>query len=328
MPKAPEQSSVAALPSDRIPQAMATITQHQPAATNPAIADSAKTLASYSYLHDLMKHYQVKDLVNVDADSFVQTLQELHTPCEAATESTGDDQTQHPMAARFHWGHRHNFGEFSMPGRMGNHHIAVVATFIDALPALSPSLQGKRVLDIGCWTGGTSLLLAAMGAQVVAIEEIKMYADCAEFLRRAFDVQGLEIRHTSLFDCTGKEYQDAFDYVLFAGVLHHLSDPKLAMRITFNCLKDGGQCLLETLSFDHDRRILARRAEDAAGNSERPWGWHWLLFTPPTLQEMMRFVGFTIDHSCTVVDGRTFAVGRRDQHVDFRRSGLSVRDIR
>ena len=328
MPQAPEQSSVVAVSSDHIPQPMATITQPQQSATNPAIPDSAKTLASYGQLHDLMKQYQIKDLVNVDADSFMQWLQQLHTPRKATIKFAGDDRIQHPMADRFHWGHRHNFGEFSMPGRMGNHHIAVVATFIDALPTLSSSLQGKRVLDIGCWTGGTSLLLAAMGAQVVAIEEIKMFADCAEFLRRAFDVQGLEIRHASLFDCTGKEYQDAFDYVLFAGVLHHLSDPKLALRITFNCLKDGGQCLLETLSFDHDRTILTRRAEDAAGNSEHPWGWHWLLFTPPTLQEMMRFVGFTIDHPCTVVDGRTFAVGRRDHHVDFRRSGLSMRNIR
>ena len=328
MPKAPEQSSVAAVRSDHMPRAMATITQNQPTATNPAIADSAKTLASYGQLHDLMKQYQVKDLVNVDADSFLQTLRELHTPCEARTKSAGDDKIQHPMADRFHWGHRHNFGEFSMPGRMGNHHIAVVATFVDALPALSQSLKGKRVLDIGCWTGGTSLLLAAMGAQVVAIEEIKMYANCAEFLRHAFDVQGLEIRQTSLFDCTGKEYQDSFDYVLFAGVLHHLSDPKLAMRITFNCLKDGGQCLLETLSFDHDRKILARRAEEAAGNSERPWGWHWLLFTPPTLEQMMQLVGYEIAHRCAVLDGRTFVVGRRNHHVGFRRSGFSVRDIR
>ncbi len=328
MPKAPEQSSVTAVPRDHVPQAMATTIQPQPAATNPAIADSAKSLSSYGHLHDLMKQYQTKDLVNVDADSFLRWIQQLQAACDTTAESARTDEIQHPMADRFHWGHRHNFGDFSMPGRMGNHHIAVIATFIDALPALSRSLQGKRVLDIGCWTGGTSLLLAAMGAQVVAIEEIKMYADCAEFLCHAFDVQRLEVRHTSLFDCTGQEYQDAFDYVLFAGVLHHLSDPKLALRIVFNSLKDGGQCLLETLSFDHDQRILARRAEDAAGNSERPWGWHWLLFTPPTLQEMMRFVGFTIDHPCTVVDGRTFAVGRRDHHVDFRRSGLSMRDIR
>lgn len=328
MPKAPEQSSVAAVPSDRIPQAMATITQHQPAATNPAIADSAKTLASYGYLHDLMKHYQVKDLVNVDADSFVRTLQELHTPCEATTKSTGDDQTQHPMAARFHWGHRHNFGEFSMPGRMGNHHIAVVATFIDALPALSPSLHGKRVLDIGCWTGGTSLLLAAMGAQVVAIEEIKMYAHCAEFLRHAFDVRNLSVKHKSLYDCIEDEMQDSFDLVLFAGVLHHLSDPKLALRIVFNSLRDGGVCLLETLSFDHDKRILARRAEDAAGNCDGPWGWNWLLFTAPTLTQVLRDVGYEITHPCRIIDGRTYVVAQRKQHVPMRRSGLSVSNIR
>lgn len=289
---------------------------------------SSKKLPSYSYLHELMKRYQLKDLVNIEADSFVQTLQDMHYPREATRKITKDHQSQHPMAKQFHWGHRHNFGEFSMPGRMGNHHIALLATFIDHMGAIDQSLKGKRILDIGCWTGGTSLLLAAMGAKVVAIEEIEHYAKTAEYLAKAFDVSNLTVHRKSLYECTEDEMQDSFDLVLFAGVLHHLSDPKLALRIVFNCLRDDGLCLLETLSFDHDKRILTRRAEDAAGNCDGPWGWNWLLFTAPTLTQVLCDVGYEITHPCSIIDGRTYVVAQRKQHVPMQRSGLSVSNIR
>ena len=37
---------------------------------------SAKTLPSYPYLHELMRRYQVKDLVGVDPEAFLRTLDE------------------------------------------------------------------------------------------------------------------------------------------------------------------------------------------------------------------------------------------------------------
>lgn len=295
----------------------------------PAADLSARRLPSYSHLHELMRRFQVKDLVNVDAESFMRTLDEFEQLDDHEMEGFAGRDKQHPIYVKFHWGHRHDFGEFSKPGRMGNHHIMVMATFIDELKAIGQSLAGKRVLDIGCWTGGTSLLLAAMGAEVVAVEEVKKYAECTRYLAHAFDMRSIEVRHMSLYECITDEFQDAFDLVLFPGVLHHLSDPKLALRITFNCLTDGGSCLIETLSFDHDAEIVARSALDLASEpAHEPWGWNWLLFTPATLMQTMEGVGYTISHPCTAVDGRTFVVGRRDRHTDLWRAGLSVRTIR
>lgn len=290
---------------------------------------TAKSLPSYGYLHELMRRYQVKDLVNVGHEGFLRKLQEFAAIDDGAMEGYVDATKQNPVTVKFHWGHRHDFGCFSMPGRMGNHHIAVMATFIDKLGAIPRSLSGMRVLDVGCWTGGSSLLLCAMGAEVVAVEEVRKFADCARYLAFAFDVKALEVRHMSLYECTAAQFQDDFDLVLCAGVLHHLSDPKLALRIMFNCLKDGGLCLLETLSFEHDPHIRARRAREAAGEGAlEPAGWNWMLFTRPTLARTLEEVGYAISHPCSVVDDRSFIAARRVRHADMWRGGLSVRNIR
>lgn len=62
---------------------------------------------------------------------------------------------------------------------------------------------------------------------------------------------------STLYEYTGAEPQDRFDVVLFAGVLYHVTDPVLALRIVFNCLRDGGVCVVETAITHSDDRILA-----------------------------------------------------------------------
>ena len=95
-------------------RALSTLARQEELTTTAATTKSAKMLDSYRHLHDLMKQYQLKDLVNVDAASFIQTLQEMQIAGPATTEAIGDKQNQHPMAQQFQWGHRHDFGTFSM----------------------------------------------------------------------------------------------------------------------------------------------------------------------------------------------------------------------
>ena len=57
----------------------------------------------------------------------------------------------------------------------------IIADFIDQFD-FPEKLGGMRVLDIGAWTGGISLLLAAMGAKVVALEEVVKYSNTVNYL--------------------------------------------------------------------------------------------------------------------------------------------------
>lgn len=289
------------------------------------------SLPSYNYLKNLMFNYQVKDLVNVDSKSFERRIDEFLQLQDYEMEGFKDPGKQRDLSIKFHWGHNHDFGEFSLKGRMGDRHILLLATFIDKFRAIPTSLDGLRVLDIGCWTGGTSLLLSKMGAHVVAIEEVKKYVDCLDYLKYAFNIARLEPKNLSLYDCTRPDFQDSFDIVLFAGVLYHVTDLIVALRITFNCLKDGGVCLLETAAINSNKLILSYegptvfKSGSAKGLSRS--GWNWFVPSPEVLSKMMSDVGYT-DIQIKVIGKRAFAVGKRHTHVDMMRGGLSDRNIR
>lgn len=291
-----------------------------------------EALPSYYYLQNLMSKYQVKNLVNVDQKSFKRIIDEFLQLKDYEMEGFKDPEKQRDYTIKFHWGHNHDFGDFSLKGQMGEAHITKIALFIDRFKAIPRSLDGLRVLDIGCWTGGTSLLLAAMGAHVVAVEEVKKYVDCMNYLKYAFDIDRLEPKNLSLYECTKPEFQDSFDIVLFAGVLYHLSDPIIALRITFNCLKDGGVCLLQTAAINSKKSILnyegpmVFRFGDKENLSRR--GWNWLFPSPSALFQMMTDVGYSEVQVNKYEKENLFVIGKRKSHVDLMRSGLSVRTIR
>ncbi len=292
----------------------------------------AATSASYTALAALMDRYTTEALVNTDAQAFRRRIDEFLSLDDFAVEGYQDPSMQRDLSMRFHWGHDHDFGEFKLAGRMRDRHIALLTQFMDEFDALPLDLTGLRVLDIGCWTGGTSLLLHAMGAEVYAIEEVRKYADCAGYLADAFGLERLQVENLSLYDLGRDDLQDRFDIVLFAGVLYHVTDPVIALRHTFNVLKDGGTCLVETAAIPALRQSLEYEGptlfaeRDAKGKSRG--GWNWFVPSTRTLARMMADVGYTDVRTRGLVAGRAFAVGKRQRHVDILRAGLSVRDVR
>lgn len=289
---------------------------------------------SYGELRALMSRYQTRNLANESPESFEQTVRGLLSLEDYQMEGYRDPTRQRDLSIRFHWGHDHDFGTFQLTGRMSDRHLRLISVFIDTFHALPLSLAGKRVLDVGCWTGGTSLAFAAMGAEVVAIEEVNKYVDALTYLKDAFEVNNLEVRNLSLYECTTPEFQDQFDYVLFAGVLYHLTDPILGLRVVFNSLRDGGLCLLETAAIPAKGPTLRYEGPNVLwggdANQLARSGWNWFLPSTTTLVNMMRDVGFDsirAPHRVTSA-GRQFAVAKRIRHVDILRAGLSSPGIR
>lgn len=287
-------------------------------------------LPSLDYVSGLKAHYQVANLVGVSPTEFRAKIEAFMALDDAKMEGYQSDDQQRGRSVRFEWSEDHDFGDFEVKGMAQNRSTWLISMFIDQLKALPRDLTGKRVLDIGCWTGGTSFILAQMGASVVAIEEVKKYVECLEYLCDSFGISTVEPRNLSLYDLTGEEFQDAFDIVLFGGVLYHLSDPVLGTRITFNALRDHGICLLETAVARSKERILEYAGKDQPGRGSSA---NWFFPSPNVVHAIMDEVGYRdirsiLQPQTVIPQDRLLAVGKKVTQVDMLRAGLSVPGIR
>jgi tRNA (mo5U34)-methyltransferase len=111
---------------------------------------------------------------------------------------------------------------------------------IDALKArlaafpIPADLTGRRVLDVGAWTGWCSFEMERRGAEVVAV-------DCIEFeeFREAHRMIGSRVDYRILdVDELTPATVGLFDYVLFFGVLYHLRNPLLGLEKICALTKD------------------------------------------------------------------------------------------
>lgn len=291
-----------------------------------------------AFLRELMqRHYTVAQLKNETPEAFQRHIQGLIGQRDAAIEGYGDATSQRDFSVQFAWGHDHDFGTFALRGAMLSRHIDILATCMAEYGIPAADLRGKRVLDIGCWTGGTSLLLAAMGADVFAIEEVRKYAACVDYLKRAFGIDNLTVEHRSLYSLADAGFDDCFDIVLYSGVLYHVTDPVLSLRIVFNTLKDGGACLLETMAIGGAGSVCrydgAFHTLTKPSNGTPRYGWQWFVPSLAAIAAMMTDVGFEVRRA-TLHEGvpsderRALALGIRQTHRDMLRAGLARPDLR
>jgi hypothetical protein len=166
---------------------------------------------------------------------------------------------------------------------------------------------------------------------VVAIEEVKKYVDSLEYLKRAFGLTKLTVLNKSLYEMNTPEFYDQFDYVFYSGVIYHVTDPVLSLRIAFNMVKDGGKCFVETASTADKKKTLEYEGPQIIRGGDKQTltrrGWNWFIPSVPTLAQMMYDVGFE-NVQAKRVDDRAFSVGTRLQHCDMLRAGLAIRNIR
>ena len=285
-------------------------------------------MKTYDQLAELMRErYHTDRLMGISAADFEAKIRAMCGVEDHEIEGYEDPAKQRDQSVKFTWGHDQDFGTFKVSGLMRDRHIRIVADFIDRTGAIGLDLSGLRVLDVGCWTGGMSLLLAAMGAEVTAVEEVQKYANATEFLATSFGLT-LRVIGSSLYDLGLKP---DFDIVIISGVLYHVSDPILALRIMFNCTKDGGVCLIET-EVDPSDKPVARYAgpSRARGNAEdrTRQGWNWWVPSVPAFQQMLMDVGFLTVHRFLGPAARALFVAKRGAHFDMLRAGLSNREVR
>ena len=181
-------------------------------------------------------------------------------------------------------------------------------------------------MDVGCWTGGTTLILCALGARVVSIEEIKKYARVVRFLANSFGID-VAIIESTLYNT---DFQEKFDIVYFPGVVYHLSDPVLALRILYNSLRLNGEILIESAGVNIPGSVCNYEgcAVFNRGNQGElsRGGWNWFVPSPLALARMLWAAGFQAIRIAWA-DNRLYAHGVKTQKIAITRAGLSRWDI-
>ena len=119
-----------------------------------------------------------------------------------------------------------------------------------------PPPPGK-VLDLGCGTGWTSILLAKRGYDVVGQD---IAPDMTEAAERNRQKERLENCRFITSDYEYLEFNHKFDGAFFYDALHHAENEKEALRSVFRALRRGGICVLTEPGVGHSRTAKSREA--------------------------------------------------------------------
>jgi SAM-dependent methyltransferase len=178
-------------------------------------------------------------------------------------------------------------------------------------------LTGLRVLDLGCAHGHYCFEMAKLGAQVLGIEGRESWLDIA---RRARDKAGLtsvELVQDDVRNLSKEKYGE-FDIVLCLGILYHLDAPDVFdfVNSVFEVCRDFA--IIEThiattpavmhewrgnrywgmSTFEHPAGATREEKLKNVGASLDNETAFW--FTPASLCNILRHVGFTSVYDCRV----------------------------
>lgn len=202
-------------------------------------------------------------------------------------------------SAQYGWGHTIRFGPFTMPGLLGEKYLKLAGIF-DQQGWWPRDLTGLRVADVGCFTGGLTALMASRGAEIAAVDEVPEHLAQCSLLAEAFELKGITTRQRSLYRLRDDVGDAAFDLILCAGVLYHVSDMLVALIELQKMLRPGGSLLLESNaveSYDHSYANYGRFA-----------GGMWWQPTAACIADMCEHAGFERPEIHFYQPGRAVAV--------------------
>lgn len=161
-------------------------------------------------------------------------------------------------------------------------------------------LTGKRVLDVGCGNGYYQWRMLGAGARSVVGVDPNWLFFC-QFLAMKHYLPDLPAWHLPFALEDLPEKLEGFDTVFSMGVLYHRRSPIDHLLALKDCLRKGGELVLETLVVEGDVNTVLV-PEDRYAQMRNVW----FLPSVPALELWLRRAGFTdvrsVDISRTSVE--------------------------
>jgi 2-polyprenyl-6-hydroxyphenyl methylase/3-demethylubiquinone-9 3-methyltransferase len=117
------------------------------------------------------------------------------------------------------------------------------------------SLEGKRVLDVGCGGGILSESMSAKGAEVVGIDLGEKALKVAQ-LHQLESGATVDYRLVSV-ESLAREMPQSFDVVTCMEMLEHVPDPAAIVKACGELLKPGGTAFFSTINRNPKAYLLA-----------------------------------------------------------------------
>lgn len=128
--------------------------------------------------------------------------------------------------------------------------------------------RGKLLLDLGCGAGENSVYFAKKGARCVATDYSPGMVEVALQLAAA---NGVEVEGRTA-NAMALDFPDnTFDFVYASNLLHHIPEPKIALKEMHRVLKPGGKaCFWDPLKHNPVINVYRRIATDVRTEDETP----------------------------------------------------------
>ncbi len=147
-------------------------------------------------------------------------------------------------------------------------------------------LNNRNVLDIGCGSGYHCLRMRGAGARfVLGIDPTLLFVMQYQALQHFIQDPQVQVLPLAMEDLPND--MNCFDTVFSMGLLYHRRDPQQHLLELKNCLRDGGELVMETLVIDeHQGEVLVPEGRYAQMRNV------WSIPSVPTLLDWIQQSGF------------------------------------
>lgn len=158
----------------------------------------------------------------------------------------------------------------------------IVTLFIKNVPAMPSSPKNGKILDLGCGTGDTLILLKKLGWNTYGIDIDKQAISIG--INR-----GLKNVKLGTYKDLATYPDNYFDAVRLYHVIEHLDNPALCLSLIRKKLKKNGELILGTPNMES---LMSKIFKHYWYNLDSPR--HLFLFSPRTLKKLAEKEGYLV----------------------------------